>query len=155
MIVVAATGIAPERLVTLRECVVVFANDETRGPASASLLLADYAVMAPHATLHVDTPAAWAGVVWRLRRDALQLHVAGRTTFDADAALEAGLIDEIAEDAQALFASRSALALDAAAMLISRRGGDALERAEFARLFAIGEPQRGLAAFLGKTRPRF
>lgn len=155
MIVVNATAIDPERVVALRECVVVFADGETRGAASASLLLADYAVMSPQATLHVDTPAAWAGVVWRLRRDALRLHVDGATRFDAAAALETMLIDEIADDAQALFATRSALALDAAATLISRRGGDALERAEFARLFAIGEPQRGLAAFLGKRRPRF
>jgi enoyl-CoA hydratase/carnithine racemase len=50
---------------------------------------------------------------------------------------------------------RSAAALDAAAMLIRSRGGDALERAEFARLFATGEPAEGLAAFLAKRRPSF
>jgi hypothetical protein len=44
--------------------------------------------------------------------------------------------------------ARSAIALDAAANLIRRRGGDLLERAEFARLFAAGEPQKGLAAWL-------
>jgi enoyl-CoA hydratase/carnithine racemase len=155
MIVVNATDIDPERLVASRECVVVIASGQTRRNASASLLLADYAVMAPTATLHVDSARAWAGVIWRLGRDALRLLARGKTVFDADAALELSLIDEIAAEAQELFAGRSGLALDAAAMLISRRGGDALERAEFARLFAIGEPQRGLAAFLGKRRPRF
>ena len=44
--------------------------------------------------------------------------------------------------------TRSAIALDAAANLIRRNGGDILERAEFARLFAAGEPQKGLAAWL-------
>ena len=50
---------------------------------------------------------------------------------------------------------RSVLALDSAAMLIRSRGGDRLERAEFARLFAIGEPQKGLGAFLAKTKPTY
>lgn len=35
------------------------------------------------------------------------------------------------------------------------RGGDRLERAEFARLFAEGEPQKGLAASLAKAKPPF
>jgi hypothetical protein len=52
-------------------------------------------------------------------------------------------------------AGRSALALDSARMLLENRGRDALERAEFARLFAIGEPQEGLRAFLEKRRPSF
>jgi hypothetical protein len=50
---------------------------------------------------------------------------------------------------------KSTIALDSAAMLIDRRGGDALERAEFARLFATGTPQEGLTAFLEKRQPRF
>ncbi|MGZ7042115.1 MAG: hypothetical protein ACXVH7_10030, partial [Thermoanaerobaculia bacterium] len=50
---------------------------------------------------------------------------------------------------------RSGLAIDSAAALIRRRGGDPLERAEFARMFAIGEPQVGLSAFLAKRKPEF
>ena len=50
---------------------------------------------------------------------------------------------------------RSRVALEAAARLIASRGGDALERATFAWLFATGIPQEGLAAFLEKRRPRF
>jgi hypothetical protein len=49
---------------------------------------------------------------------------------------------------------RSGLALDAAARLIRSRGGDALERAEFARLFAAGEPQKGLTAWLESRSTR-
>jgi hypothetical protein len=40
-------------------------------------------------------------------------------------------------------------------MLIRSRGGDRLERAEFARLFALGEPQKGLGAFLAKKPASF
>ena len=50
---------------------------------------------------------------------------------------------------------RSEIAAASAAMLIEHRGGDALERAEFARLFATGEPAEGLRAFLEKRLPRF
>ena len=50
---------------------------------------------------------------------------------------------------------RSVIALEAAATLIRKEGGDELERAEFARLFATGEPQRGLRAFLEKGTPVF
>ena len=46
--------------------------------------------------------------------------------------------------------ARSARALLAGAGLIRRRGGDALERAEFARLFSDGVPRRGLRMFLDK-----
>ncbi len=155
MIVVAADAIEPERVVDWHECTIVFASGETRGAAAASLLLADYAVMSPSSTLHIDSPAAWAGVIWRIGRDAVHLHATSNARFDALEASAAQLIDAVAEDPALLFDSRSAMALDSAAMLISRRGGDALERAEFARLFAIGEPQRGLAAFLGRRRPRF
>jgi hypothetical protein len=65
-----------------------------------------------------------------------------------------GLCDEVGKG-EAWLGVRSTEALDAAAMMIARRGGDVLERAEFARLFATGTPQEGLAAFLEKRRPRF
>src|SRR5206468_2751414 len=48
-----------------------------------------------------------------------------------------------------------AMRIAVAAELLPRRGGDVLERAAFALLFAAGEPQEGLAAFLEKRRPRF
>ena len=155
MIIVAADAIDPRKLVESRECTVVFASGETHGTAAAALLLSDYAVMTPSSMLHIGSTAAWSGVIWRIGREAVRIHSAGKTSFTAEEASDARLIDEIADDPAHLFESRSATALDAAAMLIGRRGGDALERAEFARLFAIGEPQRGLTAFLGKRRPRF
>lgn len=51
--------------------------------------------------------------------------------------------------------ARSVIALEVAARLLRNNGGDELERAEFARLFATGEPQRGLRAFLEKGTPAF
>jgi hypothetical protein len=50
---------------------------------------------------------------------------------------------------------RSTIALDAAAALIRGWGGDVSERFEFARLFATGQPQEGLAAFLEKRLPKW
>ncbi len=120
-----------------------------------SQLTDDYVIAAPGSTIALDSPAAWAGAVWRIGRRALLLHVEGKITFSAEEALQIGLIDEIAEDGSQFAGARSALALDSAATLITRRGGDALERAEFARLFALGEPQEGLRAFLEKRRPSF
>jgi enoyl-CoA hydratase/carnithine racemase len=104
--------------------------------------------------LVVDTPAAWAGALWRVGGKALRLYLL-RERFPASEAIEAGLADAIGDDAAAWLAGRSTLALDSAAELLRRRGGETLERAEFARLFAIGEPQRGLEAFLAKRHPRF
>lgn len=143
---------ALEVLLERRELVVAFADGEVTGLASAALLFADYAVLHARASLSVDTPEAWAAVVWRLGREALRWHLNG--------ARQEEIIDESTEADPALWLEewtrqRSVMALDSAAVLIRARGGDALERAEFARLFAAGEPQKGLEAFLKKTRPSF
>ncbi len=119
------------------------------------LLTDDYVIATAGTTISIDSPAAWAGAIWRIGRQALLLHIEGKTTITAEEALRIGLIDEIAGDAAQFAGSRSPMALDSAAMLVTRRGGDALERAEFARLFAIGEPQTGLRAFLEKRTPAF
>jgi hypothetical protein len=138
---------ALDDLLERREAVVAFGDGELRGLPAAALLLADYAVLRRGATIALDAPEVWAGAVWRVGRRAL---LANAEEF----------VDEITDlDAGAWCANwlrgRSVLALDSAAVLIRSRGGDTLERAEFARLFAIGEPQTGLAAFLGKQQPQF
>jgi hypothetical protein len=91
-----------------------------------------------------------AGLVWRLGPAAYRLLLSDKTTFTAFEALAAGLCDS-----NSWSFNRSSLAFDSAARLIGCRGGDALERAEFARLFAAGEPQEGLSAFLQKRPPEF
>jgi enoyl-CoA hydratase/carnithine racemase len=112
------------------------------GPITNDDLLADWLVVAEGATLTVDASLAGA-LVWRLGGSAYRRWLLG----ELDARAVADGVYELG--------ARSPLALDAAAELLPRRGGDALERAAFALLFAAGEPQEGLAAFLEKRRPRF
>ena len=146
---------ALDELLARTDLAVAAGTGEVRGLAAAALLFADYAVLDVGATLHIDIPQTWAAVARRTGRQALRLHIDRRTTLTAAEANHEGLCDELIEgDAHAWLdrwmQGRSALALDSAAMLIRSCGGDALERAEFARLFAIGEPQHGLRAFLGR-----
>lgn len=112
------------------------------GPITADDLLADWLVVTERATLAVD--ASLAGpLLWRLGPGAYRRYLLGELDARAvaDGAFELG--------------ARSRLALDVGAELLARRGGDALERAAFALLFAAGEPQEGLAAFLDKRTARF
>jgi enoyl-CoA hydratase/carnithine racemase len=148
-----------DELLARTEMMVAAGAAEIRGLAAATLLFADYAVLDTGAVLYLDDAEAWAAAAWRLGHGAMRLHLEGRTSFSAAEAKSTGLCDEIIEgDArkwlQRWMEGRSAVALDSAAMLIRARGGDALERAEFARLFAIGEPQRGLNAFLRRRSPK-
>jgi len=131
---------------------------EVDGLAAAALLFADFAVLRDAAVLHLDVSEAWAGAVWRLGRGALRLLATPR--LNARDARDAGLCDDVtqsepAEWLEAWTRNRSVIALDSAAALIRSRGGDRLERAEFARLFALGEPQKGLGAFLAKKKPSY
>jgi acetyl-CoA carboxylase alpha subunit len=143
---------ALEELLGRNELVVAYGGGEVSGLAAAALLFADYAVLHEQATLTVDVPEAWAAVAWRLGRKAVAWAANGQKQED--------VVDEVtSRDADEWRAEwmrhRSVIALDAAAALIRSRGGDSLERAEFARLFAIGEPQKGLGAFLAKVRPSY
>jgi hypothetical protein len=143
---------ALKELLERRDLVVAFGEGEVRGLAAAALLFSDYAVLRRGATLIVDAPEAWAAVVWRLGRKALKWHLDGARAED--------VVDEITAAEPESWLSewmrhRSVMALDSAAALVRGSGGDRLERAEFARLFALGEPQKGLSAFLAKTRPTY
>lgn len=111
-----------------------------------------WVVMREDEELVLDSPAALADAVWRIGDRVLGL--LGRPRVTAREALELGLCDEVGDGADFL-AGRSAVALGAAAALVSSRGGDALERATFAWLFATGTPAEGLSAFLEKRRAKF
>lgn len=141
-----------EELLERRDCVVAFGDGDVRGIAAAALLFADYAVLCSTATLTIDSAEGWAGVVWRLGRGALPWSVTGQSAR--------AIVDDVTDLGperwrEEWMRHRSVMALDSAAALLRMRGGDALERAEFARLFAIDEPQTGLRAFLAKTKPEF
>jgi len=145
-------GHALEDLLERRDLVVAFGAGEVRGLAAAALLFADYAVLDENATLDVDVAEARAGAVWRLGRRTLKWLLDGAQPRD--------IVDEITTKDPRVWLEewmrdRSVMALDSAAVLIRMRGGDSLERAEFARLFAAGEPQKGLRAFLAKARPTY
>lgn len=147
MIVARANDLDLERVLARRECIIAVGEGELRGDALACALYSDYVVMREEAVLVIDTPRAWSGVVWRIGRRALAL--LEQTRMSAPQARRHALCDAVDVE---WIGGRSAMALDSAASLIARRGGDALERAEFARLFAAGEPQRGLTAFLEKRK---
>ena len=144
-----------EELLAARELVVAIGEGELRGSSAAAAMFAGWSVLQAGAKIVLDTPAAWAGAAWRIGDRAYTLWLSGVTEFDAATALREGLCDAIATNVDEWLGTRSELALDSAAALIRSRGGDALERAEFARLFAAGEPQKGLNAFLEKRAPRF
>jgi hypothetical protein len=141
-----------EELLGRTELTVAFGDGEIRGIAAAALLFADYAVVDAETVLVVDTAPAWAGAAWRLGARTLAWYACGAQAGE--------IVDEVTRAQPEQWADewmrhRSVHALDAAALLIRSRGGDVLERAEFARLFAIGEPQTGLGAFLAKVRPSY
>jgi len=143
---------ALEELLGRRELVVAFGEGEIHGLATAALLFADYAVIRKGTRITVDAPEAWAAVAWRLGAKAMKWAIDGHQGEE--------LVDEVTEKEPDTWLEewtrhRSVIALDTAAPLIRSRGGDSLERAEFARLFAAGEPQKGLGAFLAKVRPTY
>lgn len=152
---------ALEDLLERTELLVAAADGDVTGLAAAAFLSADYAALDRSAVLHLeDEPAIWAAAKWRLGRAALRLLLEDRRDVPGSEAHALGLCDELIDgDPQKWLdrwmRHRSPLALDTAATLIRARGGDALERAAFARLFALGEPQKGLAAFLEKRKPVF
>ncbi|MBV8520148.1 MAG: hypothetical protein JO197_22330 [Acidobacteria bacterium] len=136
--------------------VVAYADGDVRGLAAAALLFADFAVLHEDARLMLDAPEGWAGAAWRLGRGVVRV----TSPLTAAEARDAGLCDDVTSVAPDAWLAewmrgRSVIALDTAAALVRMRGGDALERAAFARLFAIGEPQKGLGAFLAKVKPTY
>jgi enoyl-CoA hydratase/carnithine racemase len=151
---------SPEDILARREMTVAFVRGEISGRALASALHCDWLAIQDGSTILIDSPRAWGGAVGRIGRRASRLHLLGQTTMTASEAVREGLADSLVAsgaDPVEWFAGwiggRSTLALDTAATLIRIRGGDVTERTAFAHLFATGEPQEGLTAFLEKRTP--
>lgn len=139
------------------ECVIVAGEGTVDGVAAVALFYADYAVLTRDAVVVLDSADVWSAIAWRAGRVALRLQLEGVETLRAEEAHALELCDEVFDEAPDTWLTswlgrRSEAALDAAALLIRSRGGDAEERKAFANLFATGEPQRGLRTFLERRR---
>jgi enoyl-CoA hydratase/carnithine racemase len=137
-----------------------FAVGKLRGRAAAAALHCDWLAIEAGAVIDIDSPRAWSGAIGRIGARAYRLHLLGRATLNAEDAVREGLADVLVpfgcdpvEWLAGWIGGRSTRALDVAAALIRGRGGNVTERSAFARLFATGEPQEGLTAFLEKRRP--
>jgi hypothetical protein len=148
MIVARAAELDLRRVLGRDEAIIAVGEGELRGDTLACALHSDLLVLASDTRIVLDTPRAWSGVVWRMGRQALMFCVAPAIlpATIADLLVPAGR--DPLQWTNEWVGARNAIAFDAAANLIRRRGGDVLERAEFARLFASGETQKGLAAWL-------
>lgn len=157
-----------ERFVERRSMAVVVADGAVEGSALAAGVNADYFAVSEEATIdfECDEPTLAAGILaglaWRIGRRSVPLLLLHGGEIDSKTAQEEGVIDALVPDREdplkwvrSWLAGRSLLALQSAASLIRRSGGDRTERAEFSRLFATGEPQKGLKDFLAKRRSDF
>ena len=152
--------ISAARVAAMHGCVVVAAGGRFAGDRLAAALASDWWIATSGSSFEIDGSVGPA--LLRRAGPAARRLLLGAQPVDAAAALEIGMVDQLvtseadlADAARRWVGERSAEALDSAAELIRRHGGDALERAEFARLFGSGTPQEGLRAFLEKRRPRF
>ena len=148
MIVARASELDLRRVLARDEAIIAVGEGDLRGDALACALHSDLLVLAADTRIILDRPAAWSGVVWRMGRAALLFCVAPAILPAAVADLLVPAGRDPLQWTVEWAAARNAVALDAAANLIRRRGGDVLERSEFARLFAAGETQKGLTAWL-------
>lgn len=159
---------AVEEIADRRDFLVSIAGGDLSGYPLAAALHSDFLVAADSATIELggteDSAAAavWSGAIWRIGPRALRFYLLSGSRLTAEEALHGKLVDAVVaagEDpvkwVHDWIGGRSTAALESAAALLRRRGGDTLERAEFARLFATGEPQHGLDSFLAKRRPQF
>ena len=162
MIIALAEDLRLPSILDRREAVIAVAT----GQVSAAALHADWLVMSASAKLIVEQGSSSAAVVgalvWRMGVRARRFLLGGPAALHGAEALEWGIADAVVPDGvealewtQQWAASRSERAIDVAAQLLRSRGGDPLERALFAWLFATGEPQEGLHAFLEKRPARF
>jgi len=151
-----------EDIASRADMTIAFVTGELRGRPLAAALHCDWLAIDEGASIVIDSPEAWSGAIGRIGGRAYRLHLLGRAMLRAEEAVREGLADVLvpsgADPVQWFVdwvGGRSTLALDTAAALIRGRGGDVTERFAFARLFATGEPQEGLAAFLEKRKPKW
>jgi hypothetical protein len=150
-----------DRLLGRRCMLVALAGGELGGPALAGALDADWLAVREGSALLLAAPSIDPRVASALARRvgvrARRMLLIGERSLPATGALAETVADSLVpaevdslEWLHGWLAARSARALLAGSGLVRRRGGDAFERAEFARLFSEGVPRRGLRMFLDK-----
>lgn len=133
--------------------------------ASVVALSSDYLAARRDSKLQVGQsmdPLMAAGLVSRIGDPGIRF-AQGETRFlDASALVRAQICQNLVPDevdsvewTRGWLEGRHPVALASAAMLVRDRGGDAIENAEFGRLFAAGLPQVGLQRFLNRDRSPF
>jgi len=146
-----------DAILARRDMTLAFARGDVSGMPLAAALHCDWLALDADSRLILGSPSVWSGVFRRLGPRADRFHFLGRGALGAEEAVREGLADVLvapgADPVEWLagwIGARSTRALDAAAPLIRSRGGDVAERSMFSALFAVGEPQKGLTAFLAK-----
>lgn len=148
-----------------RGLVVVIASSFDSLPQTLIALASDFLVISRSTTLQVGSrihPAVAAAVVVRIGEPGIGFAEGKSRVLASDALFRAGICQSLVGDevdsvkwARAWVEGRHVAALASAASLLRKRGGDALENAEFGRLFAAGVPQRGMQRFLNRDRSSF
>ena len=152
---------ACDRLLGRRSMLVALVRGDLGGAGLAAALDADWLAVREGSRLQLGAPSIDPVVASALARRvgvrARRMLLIGERSLPATDALAETVADSLVPaEVDSLkwlhgwLAARSARALLAGSGLVRRRGGDALERAEFARLFSEGVPRRGLRMFLDK-----
>lgn len=127
-------------------------------------LVSDLFAIREGASIRLDglDPVGMAGLVWRIGRSAIPLIAVNDEPLDAERMIREGIADVVVPEGidplewvRSWLGRRSLAALTSAARLVRSGGGERVERAEFARLFAAGVPAEGLSAFLERRPARF
>jgi len=156
-----------EVVVRRRSIWVAFLSDPSETGTLATALFLDFIVV--HDTCRLEwtrsktnSRSLEAALAYRIGRRAIPFLVMQQKPMDASALHAARLCDAVVpstltsvEWVRSWLKERSIVALESGVKLIRLRTNDALERAEFSRLFSAGEPQRGLKDFLQKRRNSF
>ena len=153
-----------ERIVDRRSVLIVCIDADPSSSAVAAALLSDLFAIRRNQEIRLDLASSYgmAGLVWRIGRGAIPLLAMNDGPLEADELIRSGIADALVPEGSdplewvcSWLDRRSLTALESAARLIRSGGGEDVERAEFARLFAAGTPREGLTAFLERRPPRF
>src|SRR5258708_654196 len=74
---------------------IAIASGTMRGPKLADALFANWLAVTEDASLAIDSPEAWAGVLWRIGAEALRFRLLAANPLPAAAALAGGIADSL------------------------------------------------------------